>query len=62
MLKPKKILPIILSTLLLLQNFSIITAFAEQINYSSSITSRLAGVDRYATSIAISKSGWEHAD
>jgi len=62
MLKPKKILPFILSTLLLLQNFPIISAFAEQNNYSSSITSRLAGADRYATSIAISKSGWEHAN
>jgi cell wall-associated NlpC family hydrolase len=62
MLNPKKILPIILSTLLLLQNFSVITACAEPIHYGSSITSRLAGVDRYATSIAISKSGWNHAD
>jgi cell wall-associated NlpC family hydrolase len=61
MLKPKKLLPIILSTLLLLQNFSIITAFAEPINYGSAITSRLAGVDRYATSIAISKNGWDQA-
>jgi cell wall-associated NlpC family hydrolase/putative cell wall-binding protein len=61
MLKRKKNLIIALSTLLLLQNFPLITAFAEPINYGSVITSRLAGADRYATSIAISKSGWNHA-
>ena len=61
MLKRKKLLPIVLITLILLQNISVITVFAETTHNGSSITSRLAGGDRYATSIAISKSGWTNA-
>lgn len=55
-----------MSIFLLFQNLQVVTAFAQPIQQkgsgSDTITSRLDGADRYATSLAISKNGWTHAD
>lgn len=60
MLKRKSVLPIAVSIFLLFQNLTAVTASAQTIS-SGPIASRLAGSDRYATSLAIVKNGWTHA-
>lgn len=62
MIRRKSILPMILSTLLLVSNVPAFTAYAEAVNQSAPVCSRLQGSDRYATSLAICQSGWSHAD
>lgn len=62
MKKLKIVLSITISVLLLFQNFYVIKASAQSTNFNSiTITSRLSGSNRYATSLAISQKGWTHA-
>ncbi|WP_138205548.1 cell wall-binding repeat-containing protein [Haloimpatiens lingqiaonensis] len=59
MLKNKRIFSVIISASLLCGALNVTHVFAQDTN---TVTTRLSGNDRYETSLAISKSGWGHAN
>ncbi|WML41553.1 Ig-like domain-containing protein [Neobacillus sp. OS1-2] len=60
MLKRKYVIFVVLSLLLIFQSLPVGKASAQS-NSTSVMTSRLAGTDRYETSLSIVRTGWTHA-